>query len=68
MLRKKSGRKRVEKTGNWRRLDSIMRSLMICTSHRIQPGGDQIGKISWARYVARMGDRRDACRVLVVGI
>ena len=44
MLRNKFGCKRVEETGNWRKLDYIMRSLMICTAHRILFGGDKIGK------------------------
>ena len=44
MLRKRYGRKRAEETGNWRRLDYIMRRLMIFTPHRILFGGDQIGK------------------------
>jgi hypothetical protein len=44
MLRNRSGCKRVEQTGNWRRLDYIIRSLMICTPHRILFDGDQIGK------------------------
>jgi len=44
ILRKRCGRKKVEETGSWRRLDYIMRSLMICTPHRILFGGDQIEK------------------------
>ena len=43
MLRKRYGLRRVEETGNWRRLGYIMRSLMICTPHRILFGGEQIG-------------------------
>jgi hypothetical protein len=44
MLRKRFGRKRAEETGNWRRLDYIMRSFVICTPHRTLFGGDQTGK------------------------
>ena len=65
MLRKRFWCKRVEDTGNWRRLDYIMRSLMVRTPHRIIFCGDEIGNNKLAGYVARTGEKRSAYKVLV---
>jgi hypothetical protein len=38
----------------------IMRSLMICTAHWVIKS-----RMRWAGHIARMGERRGLCRVLV---
>jgi hypothetical protein len=62
ILRRIFGPKWDEVTREWRRLTT--EEFMICTTHKYY-SGDQIKIISWAGYVACMGDKRYLYRVLV---
>jgi hypothetical protein len=62
MLRRIFGSKRDEMTGGWRKLHEELRDLnslpsiiRIIKSRRMR----------WAGHVARMGEKRNACRLLV---
>jgi hypothetical protein len=58
MLRRLFGPKREEVTGGWRRLhNEELQNLYVLQM--------LLGGIRWARHLARMGDIRNSCTVLV---
>jgi hypothetical protein len=63
VLRKTSGSKRDQVTKNWRRLHSEDLHDPYSSTNNIRLIKD--GRMRWAGYVARMGKKRDAYRVLV---
>ena len=63
VLRKISGAKRDEVTGEWRRLHNEELYALYCLPNIICMITSR--KMRWAGHVARMGDRRGAKRVLV---
>jgi hypothetical protein len=56
--------KRDEVTEEWKK-NSIMRSLIICTPHRILIRVINSKRMRWTGHVARMGERRGVYMVLV---
>jgi hypothetical protein len=57
------GPKRDEVTGEWRKLHNEELNDLYSSPNIFS--GDKIEKMSWARHVACMGERRGAYRVLV---
>jgi hypothetical protein len=59
VLRRIFGPKRDEETGGWRKLhNEELHNLYSSPS-------DQVRRMRWAGHVARMGEKRTACRILV---
>jgi hypothetical protein len=63
VLRRIFGSKRDEVSGEWRRLHNE-EFYAVCSSPNIIRG-IKSKRLRWAGHVARMGERRYACRVLV---
>jgi hypothetical protein len=63
VLRRKFGSKWDEVTGEWRKLHNEELNDLYCWSNII--GVIQVKKSGWAGYVARIGERRSAYRVLM---
>jgi hypothetical protein len=62
LLRRIFGPKRDEQTGGWRKLHNELHNLYSSTSIiRII----KLRRMQWARHVARMGEKRNAYRILV---
>jgi hypothetical protein len=61
VLRRIFGPKRDEVTGEWR--SCSMRNFIICIHPQISLGKSK--RMRWAEYVARMGEERKVCKVLV---
>jgi hypothetical protein len=57
------GPKEDELTGDWIKLHSEELSDLYCPKSVVWKM--KLGRIRWVRHVARMGERRGACRVLV---
>jgi len=62
MLREIFGPEREEVTGEWRRLLNEELSDLHCSLNIVRV---MKSRLRWTGHVARMGDRRDVCRVLV---
>ena len=63
MLRRVFGPKRDEVTGEWRKLHNEELNDLCCSPNNIREIESRI--MRWAGHVARMGERRGVCRVLV---
>jgi hypothetical protein len=63
VLREIFGSKRDEVTGEWRRLHNEELNDLYCLPNIIRM--IKARRMGWARRVARMGERRGICRVLV---
>jgi len=63
VLRRIFGPKRDEVTGEWRRLHNEELTDLYCSHNIVQVIKSR--RMRWAGHVARMGVRRDTCRVLV---
>jgi hypothetical protein len=62
LLRRIFGPKRNEATGDWRKLPNVkLHNLYSSPSIRIIKSR----RMRWAGHVARMGEKRNACRILV---
>ena len=63
MLRKVFGRKRDEVTGEWRKVHNVELNVLYCSPNIFRL--IKSGRMRWAGHVARVGERRVVCRVLV---
>jgi hypothetical protein len=63
VLRRISGPKRDEVTGGWRKLHNVELHNLYSSQSKIRMIKSR--RMRWARNVARMGEKRDAYRILV---
>jgi len=63
VLRRIFGPKRDEVTGEWRQLHNEELNDLYCSPNNVRVIKSR--RMRWAGSVARMGERRDICRVLV---
>ena len=63
VLRRKFGRRRDEVTGEWRRLHNEELNDLYCSPNIVRV--IKWRRMRWAGHVARMGEERAVCRVLV---
>jgi len=63
VLRKVFGRKRDEVTGEWRKVHNVELNVLYCSPNIFRL--IKSGRMRWAGHVARVGERRVVCRVLV---
>ena len=63
VLRSIFGPRRDEVTGEWRKLHNEELNDMYCSPNIVRVIKSR--RMRWAGHVARMGERRDVCRVLV---
>ena len=63
VLRRIFGPKRDEVTGEWRKLQNVELNEMYCSSNIVRVIRSR--RMKWVELVARMGERRGVCRVLV---
>jgi len=63
VLRRIFGPRREEVTGEWRRLHNEELNDLYCSPNIVQVVKSR--RMSWAGHVARMGEERGVCRVLV---
>ena len=63
MLRRIFGPKRVEVTGEWRKLHNEELNDLYCSPYIVRVM--QSRRMRWVEHVTRMGKRRDVYRVLV---
>jgi hypothetical protein len=63
VLRRIFGPKRYEVTGGWRKLHSEVLHSLYSSPSVIRM--IKSGRMKWAGHVARMGKKRNACRMLV---
>jgi len=63
VLRGIFGRKRDEETGEWRKLHSEKLNDVYCSPNIIRV--IKLTRMRWEGHVARIGERRGVCRVLV---
>jgi hypothetical protein len=63
VLRKIFGSKRDEVTGGWRKLYNEKPHKLSCSPSIIRIIKSR--RMRWARHVARMGEKMNACRILV---
>ena len=64
VLRRIFGPKGNEVTGEWRKLHDEELNDLYCSPNIIRV--IKLNRMRWAGHVARMGERRGVCRVLVV--
>jgi hypothetical protein len=55
-----------ERERMWREAgkDPTIRTFVTCTLHQILPGRSSAGALRWARHVSRMGEIRNAYKIL----
>jgi hypothetical protein len=63
VLRRIFGPKRDEMTGDWRKLHNVELHNLYSSPNIIRMTKSR--RVRWAGHVARMGDKRNTCRILV---